>query len=109
MQRARELKYLSHTAAVMGHTRHATQGTLKFNGNNHPFRGRCGNTDFALAHNGILCNDRELRKELKLPKTKIETDSYRSVANNKFWIQLITAVVEVCVMAVLEFCDKNKK
>ena len=68
-----------HTAAVMGHTRHATQGTIKFNGNNHPFRGRCGNTDFALAHNGILCNDRELRKELKLPKTKIETDSYIAV------------------------------
>ena len=68
-----------HTAAVMGHTRHATQGTLKFNGNNHPFRGRCGGRDFALAHNGILCNDRALRRELKLPKTKIETDSYIAV------------------------------
>lgn len=68
-----------HTAAVMGHTRHATQGTLKFNGNNHPFRGRCGGRDFALAHNGILCNDRTLRRELKLPKTKIETDSYIAV------------------------------
>ncbi len=68
-----------HTAAVMGHTRHATQGTLKFNGNNHPFRGRCGGADFALAHNGILSNDHELRKELKLPKTKIETDSYIAV------------------------------
>lgn len=68
-----------HTAAVMGHTRNATQGTLKFNDNNHPFRGKCGKTTFALAHNGILCNDRALRRQLKLPKTKIETDSYIAV------------------------------
>lgn len=67
------------TAAVMGHTRNATQGTLKFNGNNHPFRGKCGKTTFALAHNGILCNDRILRRRLNLPKTKIETDSYIGV------------------------------
>ena len=68
-----------HTAAVMGHTRNATQGTLKFNGNNHPFRGKCGRTTFALAHNGILCNDHTLRRELKLPLTKIETDSFIAV------------------------------
>ena len=68
-----------HTAAVMGHTRNATQGTLKFNENNHPFRGKCGYTTFALAHNGILSNDRTLRRQLKLPKTKIETDSYIAV------------------------------
>ena len=54
-----------HTAAVMGHTRNATQGTLKFNDNNHPFRGKCGKTIFALAHNGILCNDMALRRQLK--------------------------------------------
>lgn len=68
-----------HTAAVMGHTRNATQGTLKFNGNNHPFQGKCGKTTFALAHNGILCNDKTLRRQLKLSKTKIETDSYIGV------------------------------
>ena len=68
-----------HTTAVMGHTRNATQGTLKFNENNHPFRGKCGHTNFALAHNGILSNDRTLRRQLKLPKTKIETDSYIAV------------------------------
>ncbi len=65
--------------AVMGHTRHATQGTLKYNGNNHPFKGRCGRTEFALAHNGIICNDKRLRKDLKLPSTKISTDSYIAV------------------------------
>lgn len=68
-----------YTGAVMGHTRNATQGTLKFNENNHPFRGKCGHTTFALAHNGILCNDHTLRRQLKLPKTKIETDSYIAV------------------------------
>lgn len=64
---------------VMGHTRHATQGTLKFNENNHPFKGCCGNSQFALAHNGILCNDRQLRRDLRLPSTRIETDSYIAV------------------------------
>lgn len=87
------------TAAVMGHTRNATQGTLKFNGNNHPFRGKCGKTTFALAHNGILCNDRILRRRLNLPKTKIETDSY---------IGPLTATAEMrerkCLMWCLPYC-----
>ncbi len=64
---------------VMGHTRMATQGSDLRNENNHPFRGRAGNTNFALAHNGILYNDKILQKEFKLPATKIETDSYVAV------------------------------
>ena len=67
------------TVAVMGHTRHATQGTLNFNGNNHPFKGMCGDVEFALAHNGIICNDKKLRRELRLPSTIIDTDSYIAV------------------------------
>lgn len=67
------------TVAVMGHTRHATQGTLNFNGNNHPFKGMCGDEEFALAHNGIICNDKKLRRELRLPSTIIDTDSYIAV------------------------------
>jgi glucosamine 6-phosphate synthetase-like amidotransferase/phosphosugar isomerase protein len=63
----------------MGHTRHATQGKEVFNRNNHPFRGRCKNIDFALAHNGILSNDTELKSKFRFPKTKIETDSYVAV------------------------------
>ena len=31
---------------------------------------------FALAHNGVLYNDKEIRLEKQLPKTQIETDSY---------------------------------
>ena len=55
---------------VMGHTRMTTQGDEKKNCNNHPF---------ALAHNGIIYNDKELRQERKLPDTNIETDSYIAV------------------------------
>ena len=66
------------TSAVMGHTRFTTQGSEKINCNNHPFLGHAG-TDFALAHNGVLYNDRELRREKHLPETQIETDSYIAV------------------------------
>ena len=46
--------------------------------NNHPFYGHADGS-FAFAHNGVLYNDIELRKEKYLPKTKIETDSYVAV------------------------------
>lgn len=68
----------SGTKAVMGHTRMTTQGNEKFNYNNHPFYGHA-DENFAFAHNGVLYNDIELRKEKYLPKTKIETDSYVAV------------------------------
>ena len=52
---------------------------MSFNGNNHPFKGMCGDVEFALAHNGIICNDKKLRRELRLPSTIIDTDSYIAV------------------------------
>lgn len=64
---------------VMGHTRMTTQGSAKQNVNNHPFPGTAGNMRFALAHNGVLTNDKTLRKKYKLPATKVETDSYVAV------------------------------
>ncbi len=64
---------------IMGHTRMTTQGNEKFNYNNHPFPGKVINTDFALAHNGVLYNDEVLKYREKLPETKIETDSYVAV------------------------------
>lgn len=67
------------TRAVLGHTRLTTQGNEKNNANNHPFYGNTGDTAFAFAHNGILYNDKELRKEKQLPVTAIETDSYIGV------------------------------
>lgn len=63
----------------MGHTRMTTQGNAKHNQNNHPFPGKAGNTTFALAHNGVLTNDQELRLLHNLPETGIETDSYVAV------------------------------
>ena len=67
------------TLAVMGHTRMTTQGDEKFNRNNHPFLGVTPEGSFVLAHNGIIRNDKSLRKSLKLPRTAIQTDSYVSV------------------------------
>ena len=64
---------------VMGHTRMTTQGSAKKNFNNHPFFGRVKGKCFALAHNGVLWNDRGLRHTKHLPKTKIQTDSYVAV------------------------------
>ena len=66
------------TVAVMGHTRLTTQGNQKFNYNNHPFPGHA-DKEFAFAHNGVLYNDKDLRKEKQLPDTYIETDSYIAV------------------------------
>jgi predicted glutamine amidotransferase len=67
------------TSVVIGHTRHTTQGTEKDNFNNHPFLGSVGDTDFALAHNGVLDNDYDLQLDHDLPATKIKTDSYVAV------------------------------
>lgn len=61
---------------IMGHTRMTTQGNARKNHNNHPFPGYVKDQQFALAHNGVLYNDLQLRKEYKLPTTRIETDSY---------------------------------
>ena len=72
-------KHSDYVRALIGHTRHSTQGSEKKNYNNHPFAGTCRNTKFALAHNGVLYNDAELKKELFLPRTKIETDSFVAV------------------------------
>lgn len=64
---------------VMGHTRMTTQGSAQKNRNNHPFIGKAGRRPFALAHNGVLWNDDGLRKQYRLPDTKIQTDSYVAV------------------------------
>lgn len=64
---------------IMGHTRMTTQGTEGKNYNNHPFSGKVDGTTFALAHNGVIHNDKELQRIRNLPPTKIETDSYVAV------------------------------
>lgn len=64
---------------VMGHTRMTTQGSAKKNYNNHPFSGCVKGKHFALAHNGVLWNDLELRRTKHLPRTKVQTDSFIAV------------------------------
>ena len=64
---------------IMGHTRMTTQGSELLNINNHPFPGMAGQNHFSLAHNGVLFNDKALRKRFKLPATSVETDSYVAV------------------------------
>ena len=61
---------------VMGHTRMTTQGSEKRNQNNHPFSGQTKGKSFALAHNGVLWNDKTLKLTENLPQTSVETDSY---------------------------------
>ena len=74
-----KLYFPRNTRTVIGHTRMTTQGSEKYNYNNHPFEGQCGMETFALAHNGVLSNDAELKAKYHLPKTQIETDSYVAV------------------------------
>ena len=78
---AHKMKYRipSEVRYIMGHTRMTTQGSASKNQNNHPFSGKANGRAFALAHNGILHNDRELQSVRNLPKTDIETDSYVAV------------------------------
>ena len=76
---ALNFKMPDHTSTLIGHTRHATHGSEQHGFNNHPFFGKAGHTRFALAHNGVLYGVEETRYTHKLPKTKIETDSYLAV------------------------------
>lgn len=72
--------YFPHgTKAVIGHNRMTTQGSEKKNYNNHPFHGKAVDHAFALAHNGVLYNDTEVKAQYRLPETPIETDSYAEV------------------------------
>ena len=77
---ARKLKFRfpQNTAAVICHNRMTTQGSELKNWNNHPFEGMA-DKPFALAHNGVIYNDVELRQKHHLLEPKIETDSFIAV------------------------------
>lgn len=72
-------KGIENCISITGHTRYATQGSEKKNYNNHPFMAYCDNVKFALSHNGILYNDKQLRTVYNISKNKIDTDSYIAV------------------------------
>lgn len=92
-------KIYEDTRAVMGHTRMTTQGSEKYLPNNHPFPGKAGDITFALAHNGVLSNDKRLRRQYDLPATKIETDSYIAV-------QLLEAAGEISFQSLADMAEK---
>ena len=73
------LKIPAEAHVVMGHTRMTTQGSAKKNYNNHPFFSHVKGKPFALAHNGVIWNDLELRRTKHLPRTKVQTDSFIAV------------------------------
>ena len=73
------LRVPSGVNVIMGHTRMTTQGNEKFNQNNHPFPGSIDGKTFALAHNGILWDDKILKQQENLAQTSVETDSYVAV------------------------------
>ncbi len=52
--------------AVIGHTRHSTQGDKSKNYNNHPWSEKVKNCQFALAHNGYCLMIRNFRKSITL-------------------------------------------
>ena len=73
-----KLKLRDDANIILGHTRMATQGDKMQNFNNHPFFGNAG-IKFALAHNGVLRNEKSIRQELQIPNPHIQTDSYIAV------------------------------
>lgn len=78
--------------AVMGHTRMTTQGSEMQNCNNHPFYGVADGSAFALAHNGILSNDKLLRLERscllqELRQTALQSCSFWNRQEQSIWMR----------------------
>ena len=84
--------------AVIGHTRMTTQGPAEKNYNNHPFLGSAGKHQFALAHNGVISNEKALGWKYHFPVTQIETDSYVAVQllqqQGSLGLQSVSAMAE---------------
>jgi predicted glutamine amidotransferase len=78
---------------IMGHTRMATQGNEKFNYNNHPFLGKADNTDFALAHNGVLYNDCRLKYGIS---SAINSRQEQVLRRSLKWQNVVSAVRALC-------------
>lgn len=67
--RKMRFRFKTNPSIIMGHTRMTTQGSEKFNYNNHPFYSK--KLKFALAHNGVIYNDKILRKTENIPEPNI--------------------------------------
>lgn len=96
-----QLYFPKDTRAVIGHNRMTTQGSEKKNYNNHPFEGKTDDHAFALAHNGVLYNDIELKMMYKLPDSDIETDSYAAVQFLEQYDTIDSSTIKETAEAVL--------
>lgn len=70
-----KVSFHKNSNTILGHCRFTTQGSGNENQNNHPFLGD-SRGQFALAHNGILFNTKEIKEKYNLEDTDIATDSY---------------------------------
>ncbi len=85
------------TTAIL-HTRYATQGSPKEQGNNHPIpRGK-----IVLTHNGHISNDRELFKQLGVPRVaQVDSEAVAALiafSKDKPW-QALTEVYGTAALA----------
>lgn len=63
------------SSAAIGHCRLSTSRSDKSNRNNHPFKGNL-KREFALIHNGMVFNHKQIKRKYNLPESRIITDSY---------------------------------
>ena len=82
--------------SYIGHVRLATTGLPKYNFNNHPFRS-C-RRKFALAHNGVLYNTENIKKQLGITPNKIDTDTYLAV-------QILDRYSDVSINSIKKMCE----
>ncbi|MCX7610274.1 MAG: hypothetical protein N2043_01645 [Ignavibacterium sp.] len=67
------------TKVLIGHTRNASNPHKRNwlnNENNHPFLFKSKNMSFALAHNGVVYNQDDIRMHYNMKVPKISTDTY---------------------------------
>lgn len=91
------------TTAIL-HTRYATQGSPKVEGNNHPIpRGR-----IVLTHNGHISNDRELFKQLGVPRVaQVDSEAVAALiafGKGKPW-EILTEVYGTAALAWIRASD----
>lgn len=93
--------------AVLSHNRFKTQGSVKNPHNNHPII----HGSIIGIHNGIVSNDKEIFKKLKIKrKGQVDSESIFAIINDykKKRKKLVKAFSEIDGRFALAFLDRNK-
>jgi glutamine phosphoribosylpyrophosphate amidotransferase len=91
--------YPLNVKVLNAHCRFSTQNNYFCNENNHPFCGETlDSTKYAVEHNGIFMNLRDLRQQFNIPATNITTDSY-------FIVQLLNTKRNLNNKTLKEVCE----